>query len=107
MKHKINQAKVDGMKRIHDAYMEAVSNGSVRYRTTHTTPDGTKWDLVLEPQDKSLLGHWSYLGIASKVDNPDYYIHKKFDVDAIHWGKYEPEDLFNLMKWGLDEECGI
>ena len=29
MKHEINQAKVDGMKRMHDAYMEAVSNGSV------------------------------------------------------------------------------
>ena len=104
MKHEINQAKVDGMKRMHDTYIEAVSNGSVRHRTTHTTPDGTKWDLVLEPQDKSLLGHWSYLGIVSKVHDPDYYKHKKFDSDTIHWGKYEPEDMFNLMKWDLDRE---
>lgn len=100
----IYQPKLEVMKRIHDAYMEAVSDGSVRYRTAHTTPDGTKCDLVLEPQDKSLLGHWSYLGIASKVYDPDYYIHKKFDSDTIHWGKYEPEDMFNLMKWDLNGE---
>lgn len=106
MFEEINQYKVDSMTLIKAAYTEAVSNGSIRYRTTHTTPDGTMWNLVLEPQDKSLLGYWSYLGIASKSANTDFYLHKKFDSDTIHWGNYEPEDMFNLMKWDLDREWG-
>lgn len=79
----------------------------VTIRTTHTTPDGTVWELVLEPQDKSALGHWSYLGVVMMKDNPDYYLHNKFDSDTIHWGRYEPEDMFNLMKWDLDRGWGI
>ena len=100
----INQVKVDGMKRMHDAYMEAVSNGSIRYRTTHITPDGTKWDLVLEPQDKSPLGHWSYLGIASRSDEPFFYKHFKFDTDRVYWDRMTPEDMFHYMKCELDRE---
>lgn len=79
----------------------------ITLRTTHITPDGTKWELVLEPQDKSLLGHWSYLGVAMMKDNPDYCLHSKFDSDTIHWGRYEPEDMFNLMKFDLDREWDI
>lgn len=104
MKHEINQDKVDGMKRMHDAYMEAVSDGSIRYRTTHITPDGTKWDLVLEPQDKSLLGHWSYLGVVMMKDNPDYYRHTKFDMDRVLWDRLEPEEMLSYMKVDLDED---
>lgn len=104
MKHEINQAKVDGMKRMHNAYTEAVSNGSVRYRTTHTTPDGTKWYLVLEPLDQSALGHWSYLGVASMSDNPDYYKHFGFTMDRVYWDRLQPEDMLSLIKFDLDKE---
>lgn len=104
MKHQIYQPKVEAMKRMHDIYMEAVSNGSVRYRTTHTTPDGTKWDLVLEPQDKSLLGHWSYLGIASKSADTNFYKHFTFDSDRVYWSKLQPEDMINIVKYSLNGE---
>lgn len=104
MRHEIYQPKVEAMKRMHDIYMEAVSNGSVRYRSAHTTPDGTRWDLVLEPLDQSALSHWSYLGIASKVDNPDYYKHFGFTMDRVYWDRLQPEDMLSLIKFDLDKE---
>lgn len=104
MKHEINQAKVDAMQRMHDAYNEALSNGSVRYRTTHTTPDGTKWNLVPEPQDQHPLGCWSYLGIASMKDNPDYCVHTKFGLDRVNWDRLTPEDMLRYIKLDLDKE---
>ena len=69
----IYQPKVEAMKRMHDIYMEAVSNGQVKMSTHHYTPDGKKWliniEQILHPEEKV----YNWYGVATNPNNMDIF----------------------------------